>query len=100
MSEAKELKMGVDGPDPTEEEKKERIAGMKATVEKYMPDFAKGVEGAKKDMDKHSPQIVIHQDAFAAGYDGDEYIILGMAVKYAGLAGVEVHFIGKNHETF
>jgi hypothetical protein len=42
----------------------------------------------------------MHQDAFAAGYDEDEYMLLGMAVKYAGLHGVEVTFIGKNHETF
>jgi hypothetical protein len=44
--------------------------------------------------------MILHQDAFAAGYDDDEYTLLGMAVKYAGLQGVSVTVIGKNHDTF
>jgi hypothetical protein len=44
--------------------------------------------------------MILHQDAFAAGYDNDEYTLLGMAVKYAGLHGVRVMVIGSNHETF
>ena len=44
--------------------------------------------------------MVLHQDSFAAGYHDDEYTLLGMAVKYAGLNGVEVKVIGTNHETF
>ncbi len=36
---------------------------------------------------------MLHQDAFAAGYDEDEYALLGMAVKYAGLHGVTVTVI-------
>jgi hypothetical protein len=39
---------------------------------------------------------VLHQDAFAAGYHKDEYILLGLAIKYAGLHNVAVTIIGKN----
>jgi len=48
---------------------------------------------------KHST-MVLHQDAFAASYHDDEYTLLGMAIKYAGLHGVVVTVIGRNHETF
>lgn len=41
----------------------------------------------------------MHQDAFAAGYDDEEYTLLGMAMKYAGLQGVTIRVIGKNEET-
>jgi hypothetical protein len=33
---------------------------------------------------------------FAADYQEDEYMLLGMAIKYAGLRGKEVRVIGKN----
>ncbi len=44
--------------------------------------------------------MMLHQDSFAAGYHDDEYTLLGMAVKYAGLHGVVVTVIGTNRETF
>ena len=34
--------------------------------------------------------MLLHQDAFAAGYQKDGYMLLGMAIKYAGLRGKEV----------
>jgi hypothetical protein len=37
--------------------------------------------------------VLLHQDAFAADYQEDEYALLGMAVKYAGLRGKEVRVI-------
>jgi hypothetical protein len=39
---------------------------------------------------------MIHQDAFAAEYQEDEYVLLGMEIKYAGLRGREARVIGKN----
>jgi hypothetical protein len=39
--------------------------------------------------------VLLHQDAFAADYQEDEYTLLGMAIKYAGLGGQEVRVIGK-----
>ena len=99
MAEAKRLRMGVDGPSPTPGEEGERIEVLRATVRKYLPDFARGITeiAAKGEQD---PMMVLHQDAFAAGFDDDEYTLLGMAVKYAGLHGVNVTVIGTNHETF
>jgi hypothetical protein len=46
-----------------------------------------------------SAMFMLHQDASAAGYQEDEYTLLGMAIKYAGLRGKEVRVIGKNRST-
>jgi hypothetical protein len=43
--------------------------------------------------------MVLHQDAFAAAYQENEYALLGMAVKYAGMCGKEVRVIGNNRQT-
>jgi hypothetical protein len=93
------LTPGVDQPSPTPEEEQERIATLRATVEHYLPDFAKGIQRIVESGDKESI-FLLHQDAFAAGYQKDEYVLLGMAVKYAGLHGVRVSIGGTNHETF
>jgi hypothetical protein len=93
--------MGTDSPSPTPDEEKERIAVLCATVETYLPDFARGVATvAAQTKDAEDSTMVLHQDAFAAGYHDDEYTLLGMALKYAGLHGVAVTMIGTNHETF
>jgi hypothetical protein len=93
------LVMGTDQPSPTPAEEKQRIADLKATVEHYIPDFARGVQEIARKKEKDAT-MVIHQDAFAAGYHKDEYTLLGMAIKYAGLYGVAITYMGKNHETF
>ena len=89
----------MDSTSPTPDEEKKRIAVLLATVETYLPDFVGGVAAARA-KDAKDGAMVLHQDAFAAGYHDDEYTLLGMAVKYAGLYGVEGKVIGKNHETF
>lgn len=93
--EPKELKLGPNQPSPDVLEEADRIAVLKLTVEKYIPDFALAVRG----LDSGTP-LLIQQDAFAAAYDDDEYVILGMAIKYAGLHGVTVQIVGKSGETF
>jgi hypothetical protein len=99
VTKAKRLTMGADSSSPTPDEEKERIAVLRATVEAYLPDFVRRIEvfHAK---DANDSTMVLHQDSFAAGYHDDEYTLLGMAVKYAGLNGVAVKVIGTNHETF
>jgi len=101
MARAKRLTMGIDSPSPTPHEEEERIAVLRVTVEKYLPDYVRGVAaiavGAKEEKDS---TMVLHQDSFAAGYHDDEYTLLGMAIKYAGLYGVAITVIGRNHETF
>jgi hypothetical protein len=68
MAQAKRLTMGVDSPSPSPQEEKERIAVLRATIEKYLPEFTQGVANvaaqAKGDEDT---TMVLHQDAFAAG---------------------------------
>ena len=59
-------------------------------MEGSLPDFVKSCR------DTVGP-LIIHQDAFAVDYN--EYELLGMAIKFAGLYGKEVHIIGKNRES-
>jgi len=61
-----------------------------ATIEKMLPDFARACRSPD------APVIVMHQDAFAADYQEEEYKLLGMAVKFAGICGKEVQIIGTN----
>jgi hypothetical protein len=42
--------------------------------------------------------VVLHQDRFAVHYQDDEYKLLGMAIKFAGLYGREVRIIGKTEK--
>ncbi len=101
MASPKQLTMGVNSKSPDTREEETRVAVLEATVEHYLPEFAKAVEKMQPKADGDEGDIVfLHQDAFASGYHDDEYTLLGMAVKYAGLRGVCVQFMGKNHETF
>ena len=96
------LKMGVDSNNPSENELRRRERVLAETVEYYLPNFAKGMKElkAKEEQEGEGNVMILHQDAFASGLHTDEYTILGMAVKYAGLHGVELRIIGRNHETF
>ena len=60
-------------------------------MERMLPEFVKACAETVGD------PLLIHQDGFAADYD--EYELLGMAIKFAGLYGKELHIIGKNRET-
>jgi hypothetical protein len=76
----------------TDEERMQRESSLIAAIRKQLPDFVK--------MCASDVEIVmLHQDAFAADYQEDEYTLLGMAIKYAGLRGKEVRVIGKNRST-
>lgn len=61
-------------------------------IQSSLPEFVKAC-AADADM------VVLHQDAFAATYQEDEYSILGMAIKYAGLCGKEVRVISTTRQT-
>jgi hypothetical protein len=63
------------------------------TIERELPDFAKACRSTDNDV------VAMHQDAFAADYQDDEYKLLGMAIKFAGICGKEVHIIGANRST-
>lgn len=76
----------------TDDERMQREANLIATVRTKLPDFAKM---CADDIE----QVLLHQDAFASDYQEDEYLLLGMAIKYAGLRGKEVRVIGRNRST-
>ena len=63
------------------------------TIDKSLPDFARACYAAD------IPVVILHQDAFAADYQDEEYRLLGMAVKFAGTCGKEIRIHGRNRET-
>jgi len=69
----------------------ERQSELVNKIQNMLPDF---VKACAADVDV----VVLHQDAFAAAYQENEYALLGMAVKYAGMCGKEVRVIGKNRQ--
>jgi len=74
------------------DERMQRESSLIATIRKKLPEFAKACAD-------DTELVLLHQDAFAADYQEDEYTLLGMAIKYAGLRGKEVRVIGKNRST-
>jgi hypothetical protein len=74
------------------DEHMQRESSLIATVTKQLPDFARM---CASDVET----VILHQDAFAADYQEDEYALLGMAIKYAGLRGKEVRVIGRNRSS-
>ena len=73
----------------TDDERMQREASLIATIRAKLPDFARMCAD-------DTELVMLHQDSFAAHYQEDEYMLLGMAIKYAGLRGKEVRVIGKH----
>ena len=73
-------------------ERMQRESNLVAIIRKKLPEFAKACAD-------DTELVLIHQDALGADYQEDEYALLGMAIKYAGLRGKEVRVIGKNRST-
>jgi len=46
-----------------------------AAVEKMLPDFARACRASD------TPVVIMHQDAFAADYQEEEYRLIGMAIR-------------------
>jgi len=64
-----------------------------AIIEQELPEFARMCR------DPGSELVLMHQDAFATSYHEDEYRLLGMAIKFAGLCGKQVQIIGANRSS-
>jgi hypothetical protein len=79
-------------PSMTEEERREKESALTTRLERLLPDFVRACRG-------NDEVVLIHQDSFAADYQDDEYTLLGMAIKFAGLYGKEIRIIGTNRET-
>jgi len=73
----------------TDQDIEKQAKALRMLMERMLPDFV------KKCRETDEP-LIIHQDAFAVDYN--EYELLGMAIKFAGLYGKEVRIIGKNRE--
>jgi hypothetical protein len=78
-------------PNITDEELRGKEAALTTTIVRLLPDFVRSC--------RKNEAVIINQDSFAADYQQDEYALLGMAIKFAGLSGKEVRIIGKNRET-
>ncbi len=87
------FRIGYSHSTMTNDERMQRESGLIATIRKKLPEFAKACAD-------DSELVLLHQDAFAGDYQEDEYVLLGMAIKYAGLRGKEVRVIGKNRSSF
>jgi len=81
-------------PNLNEPELAQREANLIAIIEAKLPEFARACH------EGDIPTIILHQDAFAADYQEEEYRLLGMAVKFAGIYGREVLVSGTNRGTF
>jgi hypothetical protein len=77
----------------TNDERMQRESNLIATIRKALPEFAKACAD-------DTELVFLHQDAFAADHQEDEYTLLGMAIKYARLRGKEVRVVGRNRSTF
>jgi len=68
-------------------------ANLIAAIETMLPDFARACRAPDL------PIVIMHQDAFAADYQEEEFRLLGVAIKFAGICGKDVHIAGRNRET-
>ena len=81
-SNSTKFRIGYSHSTMTTDERMQRESSLIAIIRKKLPEFAK----ASAD---DTELVLLHQDAFAADYQEDEYMLLGMAIKYAGLRGKE-----------
>jgi hypothetical protein len=58
----------------TNDERMQRESSLIATIRTKLPEFAKACAD-------NTELVLLHQDAFAADYQEDEYTLLGMAIK-------------------
>jgi hypothetical protein len=93
LSNSSAPKIGYSRSTMNSDERMQRESSLIATIRKQLPDFARM---CASDVET----VILHQDAFAADYQEDEYMLLGMAIKYAGLRGKEVRVIGRNRSSF
>jgi hypothetical protein len=74
-----------------QDELAQRKSHLIAIIEQELPDFARMCRDSGADL------VLMHQDAFAASFQEDEYKLLGMAIKLAGLHDKQVQIIPQNH---
>jgi sulfite reductase beta subunit-like hemoprotein len=77
----------------TNKDRMQREANLMAAIRRKLPDFAQMCAD-------DTETVMLHQDSFAADYQDEEYMLLGIAIKYAGLRSKELRVIGRNHSSF
>ena len=80
-------------PNMNRPELAQREADLIAVIEAKLPEFARACHG------HDIPTIILHQDAFATDYQEEEYRLLGMAIKFAGVYCRDVLINGTNRGT-
>lgn len=65
-------------PNVPEGEIAEKEMSLTKAMENLLPEFVKSCR-------ENRDVVVLHQDGFAVHYQDDEYRLLGMAIKFAGL---------------
>ncbi len=68
----------------TKEQNKQKMV---EAIEKKLPDFVQMVKTTKDEA------IVFHQHAFASDFQDEEFKLLGMAIKYAGIYNREITIV-------
>jgi len=71
----------------------EKGVALQTEIEARLPDFVAMVRNSSNEI------VILHQDAFAADYQANEFDLLGKAIKYAGMFGRTVQIVGRNRET-
>ena len=66
----------------------QRRLALRQEIQARLPNFAAACES-------DTEVVLIHQDAFAADLQDEEYALLGRAIKYAGFFGKEIRIIAK-----
>src|ERR1022692_5257455 len=75
----------------TNDERIQRESSLIATIRRKLPDFAKACAD-------DTELVLLHQDAFAADYQEDEYALLGMAIKPHKVRGAMVSPTGRTDD--
>lgn len=68
------------------EQRTARESSLTHTVQISLPGFVAAC-------DAEVDEVILHQGAFASDYQDDEYRLLGMAIKYAGLKRKNVRVV-------
>jgi len=73
LSNSRRFRIGYSHSTMTDDERMQRESSLIATIRKNLPDFAKACADDEE-------LVLLHQDAFAADYQEDEFALLGMAI--------------------
>lgn len=73
----------------TDKELMERETALVVEIERLLPDVARSCRGSED-------LVIVHQDAFVAAYQDEEYALFAQAMS---IHGKEIRVIGKNKET-